>query len=237
MIKILPIILVIALVLGGLYFWRSSSNKPGLVTSESTQGADNAPIEVPKTLPNLSIEDKVKDLEGLVTKLVTQVNGLKSTPAQSSSYDTRISTLEASVIELKARVSVLEKTNPSSAISSGSTIYIPLGSGGQWNNVDWTILPEYEVSLNPANFPNYTGMTLEVVFRVVDPSGTASIRLYNVTDGSAVSSQIDTTSSTFSSYSSASFKLATGIKTYRLQIKSTGEKYLIIQTARIKVTF
>ena len=148
------------------------------------------------------------------------------------------SDLDSAVTELKVRVSALEKATPAPAVTSpASTMYIPLGSGGSWTDTDWRTLSEYEVSLDPANFPNYTGMSLEVTFRLDDPSGTASVRFYNVTDSSATSSQMDSTSSTFTSKSSSSFKLVTGVKTYRLQVKSTGGKNLIVQTARIKVSF
>lgn len=216
----------------GLIFWRYNASQK--LTAPLPQKEE--PIEVPKTLPAETLEDRVKTLESVVTKLVTQVNNLKSpvptsTPASSSNLD-------AAVTELKARVSALEKAAPAPQVSSANSImYIPLGSGGSWTDTDWRTLSEYEVSLDPANFPGYSGMVLEVTFRLDDPSGTASVRLYNVTDSSATSSQLDSTSSTFASKSSLSFKLASGTKTYRLQVKSTGGKNLIIQSARIKVTF
>lgn len=232
MIRFLPIALIIVLILGGLGYWRYTSSKPSLT---APQTAGESPIEVPKTLPQASIEDRVSELEDVVIKLVTQVNGLKS----SSSPDSRISNVESAVTELKARVSALEKATPALAVatSSQSTVYIPVGSGGVWTNTDWNTLPEYEVSLNPDNFPGYSGMILETTFRLDDPSGTASVRLYNVTDNSAASSQLDSTSSAYTLKSSSSFKLASGTKTYRLQVKSSGGKNLLIQSARIKVNF
>ena len=168
-----------------------------------------------------------------------QVNSLKSSSAQtgsSNSLDARLANVEAAITELKARVSSLEKVTPP-ATSSKSTVYIPLGAGGYWTDIDWHTLTEYEASLNPDNYPGYSGMNLEVNFRLVDSSGTGSVRLYNVTDNSAVSSQMNTTSTTFSLFSTSSFKLPAGTKTYRLQVKSTERKELHIQSARIKVNF
>ena len=229
---------MIGLLLGGLAYLRYNSNKQVVTNTQSIEKQEQELIEVPSTLPNLSTEDKVKDLEKLVEKLVKEVNSLKtSSPKSTNTSDVRVTSLETTIAELKLKVAALEKTTPTTTSSSGSSIYIPLGSGGQWSNVEWTTLSEYEVSLDPANFPNYTGMTLEVVFRLDDPASTGSVRLYNVSDSLAASLQVDTTSTTFASKSSASFKLATGTKTYRLQVKSSGGKNLIIQTARIKVSF
>ncbi len=235
---ILPIVFIIVLVLGGLGYWRYTSSKTNLTTPTTEEQAQQEPIEVPATLPEATIEDRVKVLEDLIAKLVTQVNALKS---QSSAAQTApLASTQASITELKARVAILEKATPAPSTSTSVTAYIPLGSSGVYTNTDWVSLPEYEISLDPANFPGYSGMVLESTFRMDDPSGTASVRLYNVTDGSATSTQLDSTTSTATTFtlrSSASFKLATGAKTYRLQVKSSAGKNLFLQSARIRVTF
>jgi hypothetical protein len=236
--------LIPILILAGLGYWRYSANKAAPVSpvSSDTSTVDQTPVEVPKTLPNATLEDRVKALEDLITKLATQLNVLKVQSSQSVSpipSDSKVSDLDASITELKARVSALEKVTPGvAALSSQSTIYIPIGSAtGPWTNTDWSILGEYEISLDPSSYPSYTGMNLEVNFRLVDPTGTGSVRLYNTTDSSVVSSQLDTVSTSFSLKSSAAFKLAGGQKTYKLQVKSSGGKELYIQSARIKVNF
>ena len=210
---------VVIIAVGGLIFWRYNAPHTSLTTPATTK---EEPIEVPKTLPQVSPEIKI----------------LPSPTAQpNTAPDPKLNTLEAQVTELKSRVSALEKATPAPQTASQSVIYIPLGAGGVWTNTDWQSLPEYEISLNPDNFPNYSGMTIEATFRLDDPSGTASVRLYNMTDSSATSSQLDSTSTTYTLKSSSSFKLASGTKTYRLQVKSSGGKNLFIQTARIKVNF
>lgn len=242
MIKLLPFILVPVLILAGLGYWRYSVAKQ-TVSPQATEKvtASQAPVEVPKTLPGASLEDRVKSLEDTIIKLVPQVNNLKpssSPAAASTSLDTRLANAESTVTELKARVSTLEKATPSLTSVSQSTIYIPVGSSaGPWSNTDWSTLNEYEISLDPGNYPGYTGMSLEVNFRVADPAGTGSVRLYNVSDNSVLSSQLDTTSTSFGLHASSTFKLASGQKTYKLQVKSSGGKELYIQTARIKVNF
>ena len=236
MIRLLPFILIPVLILGGLGYWRFVVSKPNLITSESQQ--EETLIEVPKTLPQATVEDRIKTLEDLVTKLVAQVNNLKS-PTQSQSNSSADYSLDSAVTELKARVSALEKATPApAAASTQASVYIPLGSGGgPWGDKDWYSTAEYEVSLDPANYPGYKGMVLEATFRLAEAAGTGSVRLYNVTDSSALLGQIDTLSNTFSLKSSSSFTVPSGTKTYKLQVKSSQGANLYIQSARIKVNF
>lgn len=236
MARLLPFILIPVLILGGLGYWRYLASKQSLVTPLNNQ-IEQIPVEVPKTLPGASVEERVKSLEETVAKLAPQIN-IKPANSQvpsSSSLDSRLASLESVVTELKVRVSTLEKAAPA-VTSDKASLYIPLGAGGSWSNTDWDSLAEYEISLNPDNYPGYTGMNLEVNFGLVDPTGTGSVRLYNVTDKSAVSGQLDTTSANFALQTTSSFKLPTGSKIYRLQVKST-QRALVIQLARIKVNF
>ena len=236
MIKILPFILVPVLIVGILVYWRFGAVNQNLETPKTEEIEDIAPIEVPATLPEASLEDRVKSLEDTLNKVVTKLNGLKLTDSlDSTSID---SSLDGAVTELKARVSALEKATPAPVTStSKSTVYIPLGSGGgPWANTDW-YSTEYEVSLDPSSYPGYSGMVLEVTLRLVEAAGVGSVRLYNLSNSSAVSSQVDTTSTSFSLQSTSSFKLSSGTKTYKLQVKSSQGKDLFIQSARIKVNF
>lgn len=239
MIKFLPYVLIPVLILGGLGYWRYIA--PKLDSTTATLIKQEGPIEVPKTLPKENLEDRVQTLEGIVTKLVGQVNILKSTSSQASPVPSpQTSTLEAAVTELKARVSALEKATPAPATSSSKfPIYIPLGSSaGPWNNTDWNTLNEYEASINPDSYPGYSSMQLEVISRLVESTGTGSVRLYNSSDSSAIiSAKADITSSSFGLKTSSTFTLPSGTKTYKLQVKTSQSKDLYIQSARIKVTF
>ncbi len=243
MIRFLPFILVPVLIIAGLGFWRftvSTQNTDSLPEASSTV-QDAGPVEVPKILPQATVEDRVKSLEDTMAKIVPQVNSLKPSGTLTSStgaLDSRITSLESAVTDLKTRIAALEKTAPAPATSSQSIIYIPIGStSGPWTNSNWELLNEYEISLNPDNYPGYSNMNLEVNYRMVDPTGTGSIRLYNVTDASVVSSQLDTSATSFKLYTTNTFKLASGQKTYKLQIKSTNDRQIYIQSARIKVNF
>jgi hypothetical protein len=239
---ILPAVLVVVIALGGLGYYRYTASKSSLTTpttSEQTQSNQSfTPIEVPKALPQATVDDRVKSLEDTINKLVPQVNSLKAAPAANNSEATKIASLEASITELKARVSLLEKGSTTTTSSNKTSLYIPLGgSSGTWTNSDWTILDEFQISLDPANFPGYTSMQLEAILRVVDPSGTESVRLYNSTDGSSLSTQLDTTSTTYVLKSSSTFTLPTGSKTYKLQAKDSAAKEYYILSARLKVNY
>ncbi len=236
MIKFLPFILIPVLVVSALGYWRYSVSKVG-ITTPLTQQQDQAPIEVPKTVPASSLDDRVKSLEDIISKLVTQVNDLKSSSktVSQSSFDSRLTIVESAITDLKARVSSLEKVTPAPASSAKSTVFIPLGSGGSWGDQSWYSLNEYQVSLDPADYSGYTSMRLEIIFRIVNGS-TGSVRLYNSTDNNAISSEVSTTSSNFGLSSSSSFTLPAGSKTYNLQVKTSGGS-VFIELARIRVNF
>ena len=238
MIRLLPFILIPILLLAGLGYWRFQASKPNPVTSQTD--SSSGPVEVPATLPGATTEDRVKALEDVISKLVVQINALKpaASPSQSTNSDSRLTTIEGSITDLKTRVIALEKATPVPASASKSVVYIPLGSGGgPWTNSDWTTLNEYQISLDPSNYPGYSNMVLEINFRLSDPTGTGSVRLYNSSDNSTVSSQLDTTSSTYELKTTSSFTIPSGSKSYKLQIKSSESKELFIQSARIKVSF
>lgn len=205
----------------------------GPKVSEKTQG----PVEVPKTLPNTTLEARVKILEEALIEIVKKVNGLSGKDSGDSSLSFRLNSIEASITDLKVQVSSLGQTTTTPATSSKPTIYIPLGAGGSWGDKDWYSTAEYEISLDPSNYPGYKGMVLEVTFRLVEAVGTGSVRLFNTSDNTSVSSQVDTTSTSFSLKTSPAFTLSSGSKTYKLQVKSSQGATLFIQSARIKVNF
>lgn len=241
MIRLLPFILIPILLIGVLGWWRYTAFKQSSTISPLSQ-QNSEPIEVPKTLPDASLEDKVKALENTTAKLVPQVNNLKAQGPQtqsSTSLDSRVSAVEGAVTELKVRVSSLEKTSPA-PLTSGSKapLYIPLGAaGGPWGSQDWNTINDYEASINSDSYSGYSNMQLEVIFRLTEAAGTGSVRLFNATDNSSISSEVNTTSTSFGLKTSGNFTLPSGTKTYKLQVKSTQGKDLFIQSARIKVSF
>lgn len=226
MIRFLPFILIPILIVTGLGYWRFGVVKQSPVKSSDTtqQVQDSAPVEVPKTLPEVAPSEAANSLN------------------PSNTPDPRVAVLETAVTDLKARIAVLEKATPvptsASTSVSKSPLYIPMGaSGDHWLYADWTSLNEYQVSINPDDYAGYSGMQLEVNFRLVGTPGTGYVRLYNMTNSGAVSSEISTTSTSFGVLTSNTFKLTSGQKLYTIQVKSTNSQDLYIQSARIKVNF
>lgn len=201
--------------------------------------SDTKPLEVPKTLPAATLDDRVKSLEDTVSKIVTQVNSLKTagSPA-TASLDSRLKTVEGAIADLTARVAALEKSTPAQVVSSSkSVVYIPLGSGGTVASVDWTSLNTFQITMDPSQYPGYTSMQLEVNMRLNQPGGTLSARLYNNSSGSSTSPELSSTSTTSSVYSSSIFTLPSGSKTYVLQTKTSDGSPAFLDTARIRVNF
>ena len=244
MFRFLPFILIALLVLGGLGYWRFVAVKQNLESPKAGQAQDQTPIEVSKTLPQATLDDRVKALEDLISKVVVALNSLKSSAKgdTGSSTDAKLNSLDVAVTELKVRVSALEKSSPAAPAtttsSSGkSTVYIPLGSGGQMSDTNWATLSTFQISLDPAQYPGYTSMQLEVTMRLNQPGGTLYARLYNSSGGSATSSEVTTTSTTSKLVNSSNFTLATGTKTYVLQAKTSDGTPAFLDYARIKVNF
>ncbi len=228
---VIPVIVALFLLIFG-YFYIQSGKNP-------LPPAKEVPIDLPD-------QTRIENLEASVSTLISQLNILKTSISTASSQvqssasdDYRIRLLETSVLELKARVAALEKPVITTVPASlKSPLYIPLGSsGGPWLYNDWTTLNEYQVSINPDDYSGYSSMQLEVNYRLIEAAGTGSVRLYNVTDASSISSQIDSTSTDFGFHSSGKFNLSSGQKIYTLQIKVSANKNLLIQSARIKVSF
>lgn len=239
----LPFILVPILIIAGLGYWRFVASSQNVATSPqaSEQTQDSVSVEVPKTLPGATLEDRVKSLEDTLTKLVPQINNLKPGTTQiasSGSLDSRLTAAESAITDLKARVSALEKATPAPvASSSKTTIYLPLGSGGTVASTDWTTLNTFQINLDPSQYPGYSSMQLEVNMRLNQPGGTLYARLYNSSSGTATSSEVSSTSTSSSVFSSSTFTLPTGSKTYVLQAKTSDSSQAFLDTARIKVNF
>ena len=135
MIRLLPFILIPILIIGGLFYWRYNASLQSLIRPEAAESA----VEVPKTLPSTTTQES--------SPQATSKSTAAPKTQTSSALDSRVSTVESTVTELKARISALEKATPTPvAAGSQSTVYIPLGSGGgPWANVDWFSTPEYEI--------------------------------------------------------------------------------------------
>jgi hypothetical protein len=247
-VRILPIILIIVLAGGGLIFWRLKANDAHLATP-NTEVVDSNPVEVPKTLPNASLDEKVQNSETAIDTIVAEINNLRKSVAslqssQNGTLSSRMDAVEASLIELKVRVSNLEAGNSSQTTTqtTNSTTqppsYIPLSSGEQQTqSQDWVNMSTYQISLNSADYKGYKNAQLEVSIRRNQPGNTVYARLYNSTDGVATSSEVSTTSTDYVWLTSSTFSLTSGTKTYILQLKVGDGTLSFVQSARIKINY
>lgn len=243
MARLLPIVIIITLFAGVLFYIRSQTSlkSPVPVVEISQKIESNI---------NSSSEEKIKTLEESVKLLATEIgkvnlslDSLKkggATNTTSPMTETRLKNLETAVNNLQADINSLK--SPTSQTTGNSTKrspeYIPLGSGGTSGDRNYNSITSYQVSIDPADYSGYSGMQLEVIFNLNEAVGTANARVYNSSDAQVVgSSNVSTTSTTSSVFSSGNFKLPSGRKIYVLQVQSTQGYTVNIQSARIKVSF
>ncbi len=241
MVRILAGIAIVITILGAFLFFKSF-NKSGPRMVPVTSPLDSS--------PSGSLADRVDSLEEAVTLLDNKVSQISGTPPvitpspapntpsfSSSDVNTRLSKLETEVADLENRVSSQGSNTTQSSNTARSPIYIPLGSSDPINNTNWTNLDALSVYINPADYPGYTSMQLEVSLRL-NAGGTAYAQLFNATAQSTVSnSQVSTTSTTFIPLVSSGFTLPSGKDLYKIQAMDNSGDTMFIQDARIKINF
>lgn len=239
MFKILvPLIAVAAIALFIIFKSVFLPGKPAthLQTQNSTNSTDSAvPLtQAPSSVASLPLASVSPSFP---PKTVTTVD------------DSRIRTIETAIIDLRSQIAALKDTaspSPSSttttstaASTTKSPEYIPVGAGeAQMSGNNWTTIPGYEVTIDSSNYSGYKSAVLEASIRLNQPGGSIQARLYNLTDGANVSSSdLSVTATDYSIGSSGSFSLASGSKTYKLQLNSTNGTTSFVQSARIKVSY
>lgn len=236
---ILPIIAIVLVTIGIAYYrffispqsLSKPEHKKNILTDLTKLGNDQSEQQ---QLSNLDIGKRMKSLE----EKVASVSAVKTgTQPETNTGD---KAMETAIRDLQARVATLEQTGSENnqAPPARSPAYIPLGSTGSSQALDWTSLATFEAEINSDDYTGYSSMYLEVNMRSFQGNGKAFARLSNKTDGTAVgNSEVSTTSSDYTTLTSSGFKLLGGKKTYRLQLKTLTGYAADVQFARIKVTF
>lgn len=240
MIKLVLPVVVVFLLSGFLYFrfFNTSKNSKSVTLPLGVNQQAPSPSPVPA---NLDQESRFKLLEEATLALKDQIKGLGG----SKDVEARLKTLETLITDLQQRLARLEQTpppplsqSPTQTTTKSPTIYIPLGSGGSTSDQNWLTIDTYEIGLDPANYPGYASMQFEVNMRLTQKVGTAYARLFNSSDNSAISSsEVSTTSDKFVLLTSSGFKLPSGSKTYKVQLKSSTSTEVQLQNARLRVNF
>lgn len=232
MIKILLIVLIPVVIVGGLIFLLSSRPNAILpkevplynsINSDSSSSSVEAPLPTAK---DSSIEERVKTLEAAVGIINKKIDVLTATLGKSSVNTTSV-------------VTTPSPTTVAASSSNAKSVYIPIGYGGSsTSSSDFESIGSQQITIDTADYPGYKQAVLEVNFKVTDGNGQGQARLFNSTDGLALSgSDISTSSGSFSTVSSSSFNLSSGSKAYTLQLKSLTGYQVDVQLARIRIDF
>lgn len=256
-IQIALIILALFGVVTGAFLYRSLKSEKNNVERQAQQLLDrNGEFNAQTT------DAQVAELKEALLFLAQEVGDVKSAKSndsnQSSSFSRvsspnlsgtintgsadlliRIKALEDKVNSLEQKLGVSSSPAPSSSsITKLPVQYIPLGINAQTDDQNGIALDTFEITLDPADFPGYTSMQLEVVMKLSESIGTLTTSLYNYTDRSSVQySETSTSSTNYVTGISSTFKLSSGRKTYRVWAKSSNGTLSYIQSARLKVNY
>lgn len=205
---------------------------------------------------NRNVSDKVQQV--LPDKLTDSESGIfprevpKDVPLGRGEL---LEILESSISAVNKRIDELPKvsqttpvTNQTQSSSTQTTTtsstgpkvaYIPVGNTGSGNSsTDFSSVSGHEVTIDTGSYPGYKQMVLEANFRMFQGNGTGEVRFYNKTDGTAVTnSTLSTTSQDYATKTSSGFSIASGSKTYTVQVKSSTGYSVDLQWSRIRVDF
>lgn len=220
MVRILPalvLILVVSLVLA--YF--NIFNPPKI--SQQTVQKTSSPQPTPEDFVN---SEGTQGLSSITLRL-------KSIEDQLSSLSERVKKLED-----KPQTVVQKVSQPASSASKKPPLYIPFGGGATATSLDWTTSDVVEVTIDPADYNGYSSMQLEASIKVLSGNGQAFVRLFNNNEKLAIlSSEVSTTSENYTWITSDGFKLPTGKKTYRFQLKTLSGYEASVKDSKIRVNF
>lgn len=235
-IKILLPLIAVAFVAGFLIF-----------RSVFLQRQPQVSLEAPNSQSStLTQEPAVSTGTGTILPISSPTPNVTFPPSNVKTVDdSRIRTIETAIIDLRVQIQALRDassqttTTTTSGSSTKAPLYIPVGAGeAQMSGTDWITIPGYSVTIDTSNYSGYKSMQLEASMRLNQDGGSIQARLYNASDGSAITgSVVDVPASSYSVGSSAGFSLPSGSKTYQLQLSSTNGTQSFVQSARIKVNF
>ena len=239
---------VVIFILGGLFYFRYFTQSKNL-SKPVVDGALGS-LEIENQTSGVSSDhDRIQILEAAVLDLAKQVGELKrkiegsssntlpsGTSGTSGSQD--LSTITATLTTLQSQVAALQQSSGVSTSTKRSPMYIPLGWVGTASSQSWTTITTQGTIINSADYPGYTSAQFEVNLQAYQGNGTAYAQLYDNDDGLVISgSSVSTTSSNYTWVSSGTFQLASGQKTYYMQLKNTTAYPANVSDARIRINF
>lgn len=132
------------------------------------------------------------------------------------------------------------KTQSSSSNTQSSVAreyYVPFGSGSG-SSSDWQDVAGLQAYIDSAVYPNIKSVIFEASLHIPTGNQTASVRLYNATDGHPVwNSEINFNGNTSSVFlNSQGVYLDTGNKLYKVQMKTQLQYTSILDQSRLHIT-
>lgn len=123
------------------------------------------------------------------------------------------------------------------ANGTAKTTYVPIGSTFSTRNADWTDVPG-QVEINTEEYGTAPSFYWDGSVKIGNSNGEVMVRLFDVTNGIAVSgSELSAKSASYANVSSAALPLWAGKNTYKVQIKSTSGEEATFASGRIKVIY
>ena len=117
------------------------------------------------------------------------------------------------------------------------TTYIPIGSTFSTRGADWMDVPG-QVEVNTGEYGSAPSFYWEVSVKIGNSTGQVIVRLFDTTNGIAVSlSELSSSSASYTNVSSSALPLWAGKNTYKVQIKSTSGEEATFASGRIKVIY
>lgn len=114
--------------------------------------------------------------------------------------------------------------------------YVPLAGGGSTTKRDWVDIGAAETYLDTSRYPSAITVTWDASLKILSGNGHAFARLINVTDNQILQeTEISGSSETGIRVESKSFKLISGNKLYRVQLKTNTGYEATITSGRIKI--
>lgn len=114
--------------------------------------------------------------------------------------------------------------------------YIPLAGGGSTTKRDWVDISAAETYVDTSKYPNTITVTWDASLKILSGNGHAYARLITVTDNQILpETEISGSSESGIRVESKPFKLISGNKLYRVQLKTNTGYEATITSGRIKI--
>lgn len=145
-----------------------------------------------------------------------------------------------STTSLSPTLTLTPTKTPSSSSTSQSVAkeyYVPFGSGSG-SSLDWQDVAGLQAYVDSSGYPSIKSVVFEASLHIPTGNQTASVRLYNATDGHPVwNSEINFNGNTSSVFlNSQVVSLDSGNKLYKVQMKTQLQYPAILDQSRLHIT-